>query len=368
LVTGRSIEAGAQTCLIGVLPGEGIGPEVIAASLRVLDAVERISEARFAIREGAQIGLEAELQSGNPLPDEVAGFCSRLFEEEGALLSGPGRGRFVYELRRRFELFCKLSPLVPERELRAAIHLKPEHIEDVDILVVREGCGGVYQGRWWEEDSPEGRRAWHGFSYTEAQTRLILEAAARLAARRRGRLAVVIKAEGAPSISGLWREVAAEVADGAGVDHVCLDVDLAAYRLLQEPEQLDVLAAPNLFGDVLSDAGGVLLGSRGLSYGGNFAMGSAAVYQTNHGAAMDLAGTDAANPVGQIFALAMLLRESFGLRREASMIESAVRAVWRDGRRTRDLARAGDRVVGTREMGELVAARVAAPRGEAEPT
>ena len=230
------------------------------------------------------------------------------------------------------------------------------------MLIVREGCAGVYQGSWSEDGSPGRRRASQSFSYAEPQVRRILEAGARLASRRRGEISVVIKAEGTPSISNLWRELAADVAAAAGVAHSCVDVDLAAYRLLQEPQSLDVVVAPNLFGDVLSDAGAVLLGSRGLSYGASFASGGAAVYQTNHGAAIDLAGEDSANPGGQILSLAMLLRESFGRDREASLLEEALSAVWRHGWRTADVAEPGSRIVGTQAIGELVAEAVAKGR------
>jgi 3-isopropylmalate dehydrogenase len=134
-----------------------------------------------------------------------------------------------------------------------------------------------------------------------------------------------------------------------------LEIDNAAFQLIQNPRQFDVVVTSNLFGDVLADLGGVLLGSRGMCYGGSFAESGAAVYQTNHGAARELAGTDRANPVGQIMSLAMLLRESFDLNREAGLIEAAIADVWRQGLRTDDLAEAGCRLVGTREMGESVA-------------
>jgi 3-isopropylmalate dehydrogenase len=130
--------------------------------------------------------------------------------------------------------------------------------------------------------------------------------------------------------------------------------------MLREPASFDVVVAPNHFGDLLSDAGGALVGSRGNTYGGNFDAARAAIYQTNHGAAHDLAGSDRANPAGQILATAMMLRESFGLETAAGMIERAVTTAWRDGWRTEDVAEPGCRVVGTREMGERVAECVAA--------
>ena len=140
-----------------------------------------------------------------------------------------------------------------------------------------------------------------------------------------------------------------------GVGYSVLNIDLMAYRLLQEPKGFDVVVTPNLFGDILADLGAVLLGSRGLSYSGNFSGSGAAVYQTNHGAGYDLVGKNEANPVGQVFSLAMLLRESFGLVQEPLLMEEAVAEVWRQGWRTPDLTENGCRIIGTEEMGARIA-------------
>jgi 3-isopropylmalate dehydrogenase len=139
-----------------------------------------------------------------------------------------------------------------------------------------------------------------------------------------------------------------------------VDCDLMVYRLIQNAAEFDVIAAPNLFGDVLADLGAVLLGSRGLSYSGNFNESGHAVYQTNHGAAYDLAGTDRANPVGQILSIAMMLRESFLQWRMADAIEQAVREVWTQGYRNKDVATAETQIIGTREMGERIARQAVA--------
>jgi len=136
-----------------------------------------------------------------------------------------------------------------------------------------------------------------------------------------------------------------------------VDIDLMAYRLIREPQIFDVIAAPNLFGDILADLGAALLGSRGASFSGNYDEAGNAVYQTNHGAAFDLADTDRANPAGQIFSLAMLLRESLGLHREAAIMEEAVRSVWTEGWRTDDVAMPGTPTIGTKEMASRVAQR-----------
>lgn len=356
----RRAGASGSRLALGVLAGEGIGPEVLRAALGVLRAVEEAGGARFEVLTGGAIGREAEARSGRAFPEPVARFCADVFASGGAILSGPGGGRFVYDLRRRFDLYCKISPLRPWDALSHSARLKVSALAGADILILRENVGGVYQGEWSEtHDAAEGRVCEHRFRYSERQVRRILRAAAALAAQRRGRVAVVVKEGGIPGISDLWREVSREAASAAGVEVGCVDVDLIAYRLIQEPRAFDVIAAPNLFGDVLTDLGAVLLASRGLSFSGNFAENGAAVYQTNHGSALDLSGLDRANPIGQIAALAMMLRESFGLTREAGWIEAAVNDVLRLGFRTFDIAEEGTTLVGTTEMGQRIASSVA---------
>jgi 3-isopropylmalate dehydrogenase len=343
---------------IGVLPGEGIGPDVVAAALAVLAAVEA-GGARFAVTTGGPIGRDAEVLAGKSLTEEVERFCDGVFQAGGAVLTGPGGSRFVYDLRRRFDLFVKLSPLRPFPALHEAGPLKGGGVAGTDILVVRENNGGEYLGEWDEVLDPRrGRVCRHAFHYAEDHVRRLLSVAAELAASRRGRLAVVIKDGGLPTVSALWRDLARDAAAASGVALRVLDIDLTAYLMMQAPLEFDVIAASNLFGDVLADLGAVLLSSRGLSFSGNFSESGAAVYQTNHGSALDLAGKDRANPIGQISSLAMLLRESFGLHREAGWIDEAVSEVLDFGFRTFDTAGPGTFVIGTEEMGRRIAARV----------
>jgi 3-isopropylmalate dehydrogenase len=345
--------------VIGVLTGEGVGPEVIGCALHVLSAVESVTGRKFAIEFGASIGRDAERDGGKVLPDEVIEFCRGIFARGGAVLSGPGGGRYVYDLRRVFDLFCKLSPLKVSDELAGANGMKPEHVRGVDILMVRENSSGLYQGKWTEARTASGRVAEHSFSYSETDVRRILRVAAALAKSRRGHLTVVSKEAGVPSISALWHDCAVEISARVGVHCSLLDIDHIAFRLIQHPRDFDVVVAPNLFGDVLSDLGGVLLGSRGLCFAGSFSGNGDAVYSTNHGAAYDLAGSDKANPVAQILSLSMLLRESFHMEEEARLIEGAVAGVYRKGWRTADVAEPGRPVIGTREMGERIAQALA---------
>jgi 3-isopropylmalate dehydrogenase len=349
-----------------VLPGTGIGPQIVRGTLEVLTRVSEILDLQFDVRQGGPIGEDAEARFGRSLPDCVVGFCDEIFQGGGAVLSGPGGGRYVYDLRRRFDLFCKFVPVKPWPELAGAGRIAPRHLQGVDLLIVRDNVGGVYQGHWQDHLTPNGRVAEHAFCYTDTQVHRIVEAAARAAAGRRGRLHIIVKDGGLPGITGLWREVGLAAARKHGVDAACMNVDLAAYALIQDPARFDVVVAPNLFGDILADVAGVLVSSRGVTFSGNFNATGNGVFQTNHGSAHDLAGSDLANPAGQILSLAMLLRESFGLEEAAGWIESSLAAVWREGWRTADLAEPGCRVVGTEAMIDLVLeqlARRAAAKG-----
>jgi len=342
--------------VVGVLPGEGVGPEVIACALDVLKAISDAGNLTIDIRHGGAIGRVAEAAEGRPLTQEVIDFCRGVFANGGAILNGPGGGRYVYDLRKELDLFLKISPLQSALGVSDASPFKAKFLSGIDILVTRENTGGVYQGEATEvPDGKSGKLSYHAFHYSESQVRRFLDASARLAALRSGRLAVAWKEAGIPGISNLWRECAEASATDAGVHHTMVDIDLLSYRLMREPKEFDVIAAPNLYGDVLADMGAVLLGGRGLSYSGNYSESGDAVYQTNHGSAYDLAGMNTADPGGQILSVAMMLRETFGLGWEADVIQDAVRKVWKAGYRTPDIATSGCRVIGTREIGMRVA-------------
>lgn len=343
-----------ETCLIGVFEGDGCGPEFIAICLQILEALQQKGAGRFEIRKGGLIGSAAESAHGMAMPPAAEAFCAELFADGGALLHGAGGGRFVYDLRRRFDLYCKISPVTVLPECRNAGRIKPSHLEGVDMVIVRDNSAGVYQGQWSQQQNQDGHRlAEHSFSYSENEVRRIITVAIGIAATRRGELTVVLKDGGVPAISDLWRSCAMEVAAAAGIRARTINIDHAAYELIQNPRSFDVIVTPNLFGDILIDVSALLSGSRGLGFSGNFSATSD-VYQTNGGAAHDLVGKDLANPAGQIFSLAMLLRESFLMEEAASQLENAVRRVWRAGWRTADLMEPGCRQVGTREFGSLV--------------
>lgn len=344
--------------LIGVLEGTGIGPQVIGAALDVLAAAENVLGLKFEVRRGGLIGEAAVEEHGQWLPEDTAEFCAGIFKRGGAILNGPGGGRYVYDLRRRFDLFCKFVPVRPVPELLAAGKMLPAHLRDVDMLIVRDNTGGVYQGQWGDRATAAGRVAEHSFSYSETEVHRLMEVAARAAAKRRGQLHVIVKEGGVPTMSALWRDVGHAVARHEGVQAGFVNIDLAVYEVLQNPARFDVIVAPNLFGDILADVTGVLVSSRGVTYSGNFTPQGHAVYQTNHGCAHDLAGMDTANPAGQIFSLAMLLRESFGLDAAADLIERSLRRVWRQGWHTVDLGGDPKKILGTKAFADRVTAEV----------
>lgn len=340
-----------------LVPGEGVGPEVIRAAADVLAAVDD------ALGLGVEVSWLHEAGVPGPYGLTVDGrtrdAIADALDSGVPVLTGAAGGRFVYELRAQLGLFCKLVPLRPHAELADSGVLRPGHASAVDILIVRDNDGGIYQGDFgWSDD---GRTAFQDARYGIDQVDRLMDVAVRAAAARSGRLTVVGKPGGLPTITELWvqrAEVAARAPQGGGVHVEVLEVDNACYQIVADPHRFDVLVTPNLIGDVVADTAALLLGSRGMSLSANYRADGGAVYQTGHGAARDLAGRDVANPLGQVASLAMLLRESLGLDRAADLVDAAVGEVLASGVRTADIASPGARIVGTRAMGEAVAARV----------
>lgn len=356
--------------LIGLLPGEGIGPEVIEAGLAVLGTVASACSVTLEIQRGGRIGKEAVAESGQALTGEVVDFCSGIFARRGAVVCGPGGGRFVYDLRREFDLFCKLAPIRPLPALAGTGVLAPRATQDVDILIVRENTGGLYQGEFGFFERDGARHAYHRFEYLERQVARIVGVAARLARRRSGRLCLVTKPGGVPTISSLWEGIARELAGRHGVDLRVLEIDNACYQVIADARSFDVIVAPNMLGDIVADTAALLLGGRGLSYSANYSERGDAVYQTGHGSAHDIAGRGIANPIGQILALAMLLHEECGLSDVACHIRDAIDDVVAAGWRTAEIAAAGSRVISTRAFARRVVdrleERLAAPPSRCE--
>jgi len=347
-----------KPCVLGVLPGEGIGPEVVGAALKVLRCLSVDDpDWQFEIKTGGDMGTQTLQTQGTALPESVIAFCQQTFQAGGAVFCGPGGGRFVYELRAHFDLYCKLTPLQPFAVLQDAGVLRPERVQQADIIAVRENVSGLYFGNWGYH--AEAEQAFHQAIYRRQEVDRILKVAAELAAQRQGKVCLVTKPYGMPAISALWAE-RAEALIQAPIALRILEIDNACYQLIANAQDFDVLVSPNLFGDVLADCGALLLGSRGMSFSGNFGAPDQAVYQTGHGAAYDLAGKDQANPLGQILSLAMMLRESYGWLQGAARIEAAVAATLAQGYRTADIAAPGSQVLGTLALTEKICQRLQA--------
>lgn len=359
LISPQTGPAAGEPLALAVLAGEGIGPEVIAACRSILEVIDKHTAHTFEVEYGGKIGKEAQSESGSSLPPEILEFCRSNFERGAPILCGPGGGRFVYELRSEFDIYCKFVPLQPMPALSDTGVLREAAVRDVDILMIRENVGGVYQGSWTAENTENGRRAHQSFFYDEHQVQRIIALAVIAAKQRRGKLCVVHKPGGTPAISDLWVDIARQCTANSGVELRFLEVDTAAYLLLAEANSFDVVVTPNMFGDVLADAAALLLGSRGMSYSFNVSETGNSVYQTGHGAAYDLAGTNTANPIGQIQTLASLLHESFGLLDLSRALLVACNTVLAEGWRTSDIMTADARLLGTAEMGAAIAERLA---------
>ena len=334
----------SSVCCHGLVSGEGIGTEVSESALRVIDALNAASGTTLRIEQCPN--LERAEDGGLPLSPAVHKWVDHCRTEGIPVLHGPVGGRFVYELRRAFDLFVKLTPVHADPALVDASILRPERVTGTDILLVRDNSGGIYQGDhgWLTNDS-----VFHTFHYNREQVGAVIDVAVRAAESRDGRLAVVVKAGGIPSVSQLWQQVSEEKSSGK-VSLEILEIDNACYQLASEPTRFDVIASPNMFGDVLGDTASVALGSRGLSYSANFSADGFGVYQTAHGAAYDIAGTDTANPIAHVLSLAWLLESSLNRADLAAHIRRAVGTVLARDIRTADIAGPGSTIVGTRAM------------------
>jgi 3-isopropylmalate dehydrogenase len=337
---------------IAVLGGDGIGPEVTAAAVRVLRVVaDRFGHELDFVE--ALIGGAAIDSSGSALPPRTIDACRR---SAAVLLGAVGGPRWsapslqirpeqgLLELRRVLGLFANLRPVRTLPSMLDASPLRPEVIEGVDIMVVRELTGGIYFGR----KSRTALEAEDVCSYTTAEIERVTRVAGRLALARGGRIVSVDKAN-VLETSRLWREVVERVIKdqfpGVALEHML--VDAAAMHLLRRPRHFDVLLTENMFGDILTDEASMLAGSLGLLPSASLGDGSIGVYEPIHGSAPDIAGRGIANPFGAILSAALLLRHSLGLAEEALAVESAVASALVDGVRTADVARPGVTPVGS---------------------
>lgn len=353
--------------LIAVLPGDGIGVEVTEEGVKALRVVGEAFGHKFHFESGL-VGGAAIDRTGTALPDETLALCQR----SAAILFGaiggpkwddpratvrPEQG--LLALRKGLGLFANLRPVRIYPALLDASTLKEEVVRGVDLVVVRELTGGLYFGqpskRW---DGENGRQAVDTMAYDEREVARVVQVACDLARERRKKVTSVDK-QNVLATSRLWREVASEVArknPDVTVEHML--VDTCAMRLVRAPRDFDVIVTENTFGDILTDEAAVIAGSMGMLPSASLAEGRQGMYEPIHGSAPDIAGQDKANPIATILSAAMLLRWSLGLSAEAAAVERAVQRVLDDGYRTPDIHRPATTLVGTQELGDLIASRI----------
>ena len=352
---------------IAVIPGDGIGPDVVEQTLNVMDKVGEKFGHTFNYTKVLAGGCAIDA-TGACLPQETIDICKAsdavLLGAVGGWkwdnLSGDQRPeRALLGLRKALGLFANLRPALLFEQLADASPLKPEILAGgLDIVVVRELTGGIYFGEKGHRDTDLGPAAYDIEQYAEGEVRRIAKVAFDMAMKRSKHVTSVDKANVLES-SRLWRRVVAEVAQD--YPEVTLDnlyVDNAAMQLVRNPRQFDVIVTSNIFGDILSDEASQITGSIGMLPSASLAEGNFGMYEPVHGSAPDISGQDKANPMATILSAAMMLRYTFGLGAEADAIENAVKSVLDQGYRTPDLYAGQGTQVGTAQMGDLIAAAI----------
>ncbi|REJ97527.1 MAG: 3-isopropylmalate dehydrogenase [Planctomycetota bacterium] len=348
---------------IVVLPGDGIGPEVVTEAQAVLSRTAELFGHEISY-ESFPIGGCAIDEFGEALPGETLSACR---SADAILLGAVGGPRWddpqakvrpeqgLLKLRKELGLFANLRPIKPHPALLESSPLKREYIEGTDVLFFRELTGGIYFGESGVTGAGADETAHNVMIYSAGEVERIVRMAAEAARNRRGKLTSVDKAN-VLEVSRLWRRVAERVVreEFSDLEYEVVLVDAMAMHLISRPSTFDVVVTGNMFGDILTDEGSMLPGSLGLLPSASLGDPGPGLYEPIHGTAPDIAGQDAANPLATILAGAMLLRHSLGLEREATAVEQAVAEVLDAGHRTRDLARQGEDSIGTREMGRLV--------------
>jgi 3-isopropylmalate dehydrogenase len=348
---------------IAVLGGDGIGPEVVAEGLRVLQAIGQTFGHHFSLTELPFGGVAID-SHGDPLPEATLSAC---LEADAVLLGAIGGPKWsaptarvrpeqgLLRLRKELGVYANLRPVKLQPALLSSSTLKPEILEGVDLIFVRELTGGIYFG----EKTRDANSASDLCTYTVQEVERITRVAARLARQRRRKLTSIDKSN-VLETSRLWREVVERVIREEFAD-VTLDhmlVDAAAMHLIRRPRDFDVCVTENMFGDILTDEASMLAGSLGLLPSASLGDGKRGLYEPIHGSAPDIAGKGIANPVGTILSVAMLLRNSLGLAAEAEAVEKAVADAIAGGARTPDIAGSGAKSLSTREAGDAILARL----------
>ena len=349
---------------IVLLPGDGIGPEVVHHAHRVLQAVASKFGHQFEFTEHIIGGIAID-QTGDALPDVTTAACK---DSDAILLGAVGGPKWddpnaktrpeagLLKIRKELGLFANLRPIVTFEELLDSSPLKREIIEGTDILFFRELTGGLYFGPSGLEELPDGQqRAYSTAVYTTSEVERIVRMAAQAALKRRGKLTMVDKAN-VLEASRLWRRVSARIMkeEFPSIAYDVVLVDSMAMHLLSRPTSFDVVVTSNMFGDILTDEASMLPGSLGMLPSASLGSSGPGLYEPIHGSAPDIAGKGIANPLATILAAAMLLRHSLGLEQEAAAVEAAVKRVLAAGHRTADLVRKGEPSLGTTAIADHV--------------
>jgi len=351
-----------KTCRVTVLPGDGIGPEVVGAAMNVLKAVGKKFGFLVELTE-ALIGGAAIDAAGTPLPPETIEKCQHADAVFLGSIGGPKWENLPHlqkpeqgllGIRKALGTFANLRPAKVWDALISASTLKPEVVQGVDIMIVRELTGGIYFGRPSGSEVRENARvAFNTMIYHDWEIERIAKIAFEIARQRNHRLTSVEKAN-VLDVSQLWREIVIDVSKNyPDVDVTHMYVDNAAMQLIRNPRQFDVIVTGNLFGDILSDEASMLTGSLGMLPSACVG-GKIGLYEPVHGSAPDIAGTNKANPLASIATVAMMLDYSFGEKEAARAIESAIDKTLADGFRTADIAESGSTVLSTSEMTEKI--------------
>jgi 3-isopropylmalate dehydrogenase len=356
---------------IAVIPGDGIGPEIVTEARKVLDAAGKKYGFTLDYTELLMGGASIDV-NGVPLTDETIEKAKASDAVLMGSIGGDAKTSPWYQLapelrpeagllklRKSLNLFANLRPAYLYDELRAACPLRDEIIGDgFDMMIMRELTGGLYFGARHTDMTGEGRRAVDTLEYSEHEIRRIAVKGFEIARKRRGKVCSVDKANVLDS-SRLWRAVVEEVAkDYPDVELSHMLVDNCAMQLVRNPGQFDVILTENMFGDILSDEASMVTGSIGMLSSASLNETKFGLYEPSHGSAPDIAGMNVANPIATVLSAAMMLRYSLDLDEAADAIEGAVRQVLKDGYRTGDIMSEGCTQVGTVQMGDLIAARV----------
>ncbi|GMQ56697.1 3-isopropylmalate dehydrogenase [Vallitalea sediminicola] len=347
---------------IAVIPGDGIGPDIVEQGKLVLDKVGEKFGHSFLYKEVLAGGIAID-KVGEPLPQETIDVCKK---SDSVLLGAVGGPKWdnladrpekaLLGLRSELELFANIRPATMFDQLRDACPLKDEIIGDggLDLVVVRELTGGIYFG----ERGREGEKAFDTMMYSVDEIKRIAKVGFDTAMKRNKKVTSIDKANILEN-SRLWRSVVEEMAkDYPEVEVNHLYVDNGAMQLVINPKQFDVILTGNMFGDILSDEASMITGSIGMLPSASLGSSKLGMYEPIHGSAPDIAGMDKANPIATILSVAMMLRYSFDLEDEAKAIEKAVEEVLEDGYRTGDIISKGMKLVGTKEMGNLIVSKL----------